>query len=296
MPACDQATSDANRDQAHQINVIRANAGKPTIAYAKVAVAIVSIAPGAQSFDATGENITPGDIVFTTAGEDNRRHRFRLPKNQVWLECPSTATAQGAAGVLYISLAGLGVLSEDAPKVRIAGATPESNGLPLLFYKWPDPGPDGTTRPLKIWPTSIMVFGYAFDDPEFHFGVVDLLDGSHAGFEQTIDLDRGAEIQLNLTEIGFGRFQAGGIYGPAVENALRLIQTAFHDDVEARAAAWKLVALTRKYLDTHQPRDDREKALHGKLGNEIGIALDSMKAPPVMQFAGGPAQAAAADR
>lgn len=277
MAACSEATSEANRMRAHQINEARVAAGKPPIRYAKVNVTIVSAAPGAPTFDATGENTTPGEIVFTTAGEDNRRHRFRLAKNLAWLECPSTATAAGADGDLYISRAGLNVRSEDAPATRIAGSTPDGSGNPLLSLKWPDTGPEEPTRPLKIWPTSITVLGYAFDDPDFHFGAVDLMDGSLAGFEQAIDLDRGTEIQLNLTESGLGRFQAGGLPGPAVERALQLINSPFDDDIEARAAAWGLIARTRKFLDTHQPRNDHEKSVHDKLGRDIGVALDSLK-------------------
>jgi hypothetical protein len=277
MPACDTTTSEANRARAHQINQLREHSKKPTIHYAKVAATIASVAPGAQSFDGTGENTTPGDIVFTTAGEDNQRHQFRMARKLVWLECPSTAASPKESGVLYISEVGLNVVSEDSPPSRIAGSTPDSHGHLLLSLKWPDPGPEETTSPLRIWPTSILVAGYAFNDPLFHSASVELLDGSLAGFEQTIDFSRGTEIQLNLTQLGLVKFQAAGVNVKALLHALKLVATKFNNDTQDRAAAWMLIARTQLYLETYTPQDHSELALKSKLKQDIHLALDGLK-------------------
>jgi hypothetical protein len=242
MATCTQNDIDNGTNQAKQRNDDLTAAGKPRIMYAAVSVTI--------------EQFTADTIVLKTRGEDNNDHQYRIPLSQVWTGCPSTAKAAGDVGDLLISKQGLETKSNDLAKVRISGSTPDASGNTLLLIKWPDSGPVTKFTPLNIWPTSIVVKGYAIDDPEFHAGSVELLDGAVAGFYQAIQLTHGAEITLQLTDAGLGAFQMSGFDMVALQRAVDLVKSPFHDDARERAEAWKLIARCRKFLDWSQARGD----------------------------------------
>jgi hypothetical protein len=251
MPACTKADCDHNQQRAAKINRTRQKKRKSLLAYGAVNVTIVDVVTGSMTFTSDGDNITTGDITFTTAGEDGLKHTYQIARNLIWSECPSTAQNAGESGELYISREGLDAAGTNAG-VRIYGTTPDAFSGTVLPIKWPDPGEDPDPPvPVGIWPTSIIVNGFALDDPEFT-GEVDLLDADAAGFHQTIQFDRGIGITVNLTGIGRGQFGLGLISektgGAELKRALELIATPFNDDEEARAQAWRLIVNWRRYL------------------------------------------------
>lgn len=252
MPACTNPDRNNNQQRAAEINRTRQKKGKTLLAYGAVNVTIVDVASGSMTFTSDGDNVTAGNITFTTAGEDGLQHTYQIARNLIWSECPSTAQNAGESGELYISREGLDAAGKSA-SMRIYGTTPDAFGDTLLLIKWPDPGAAiDEPAPVGIWPTSIIVSGFALDDPEF-IGEVDLLDGAAAGFHQTIQLDHGVDIMLNLTGIGRGQFGLGPLSektgGAELKKALELVVTRFDDDEEARAQAWRLIANWRRYLD-----------------------------------------------
>lgn len=144
-------------------------------------------------------NRTQNRIQFTTRGEDDQDHPFTCALSEVWLECPSTAQRAGDHGQLKITAVGL------AAKSDRDGATPIKNVVSVEF-KWPDRGAAGDLlAPLEIWPTNIIVEGYANGDPAARTSV-SLLDHKLCGPKQTLHLDPANKITLSLTEAGFARF------------------------------------------------------------------------------------------
>jgi hypothetical protein len=237
----DEQVTQGTKSAIQRNDVLEANGGKDArIEHAKV--------------DVTIKKVTADAVILTTSAEDNIRREYQIERSLVWLDCPSQARKAGDVGFLYISRKGLAVTSNDADKVRIYGSTPDCNGNTLLKIKWPDSGGVEVTasvdvKPLSIWPTSIVVKGYAVDDPVFHHGTVELLDAHVAGFHQAIQLSRGADITLLLTPRGLGEFHMSGDHLHDLRRAVALVTSPFHDDAEARVEAWRVVARCQRYLD-----------------------------------------------
>lgn len=233
MQTCTVAESRKNQDREAAANKARHEAGQPIVDYAIVDVIVASI--------------DEATIAFTTTGEDGGKHLYKLPKTQVYLGCPTAVTAKGDRGALLISRTGLEAVSQDAHKVRIYGSTPDAKNHTKLSIKWPESGGVADeyrtkTTPLEIWPTSIVIRGYANDDPELNSGSVDLCDAELAGFLQSFQLDRGGPITLNLTHTGLGEFQVNPEAVNRLERALATVRSEYNGDARARASAWQLIA------------------------------------------------------
>ena len=180
---CDQATNEQNAQRAQQ--------ERPGVKFAPIAVTI--------------KQIDAGKIVFTTRGEDDAAHDFSVGPLDVWLECPSTAQQVGDRGVLYLSEAGGKATSLADGKTRIKGTTAPAGGLPTVSFKWPEAAGTEAVAPLPIWPTRIIIEGYAHGDPSLA-GAVTLLDLRQCDTSQLIRLDAGGMITLSLTKEGFAEF------------------------------------------------------------------------------------------
>jgi hypothetical protein len=265
MPTCNEEESRENRHAEKLKNDQRQANGKPRIVHGLVNVTVEANEPDA--------------LVFTTRGEDGNKHSYRLSKDLIYPKCPTTALEPRERGTLVISKKGLEVQSNDSDMTRIYGTTPDANGQTLLEIKWPDPGLAATIQELSIWPTSIIVAGYALDDPDLHSGEVDLLDGNLADFQQNISVDHGSEIKLRLTPIGLGAFNMAGMDEQSLRHALSFVKTnKVHrgisaGDLQERARCWDLIARWKRFLQRHEPRDDAEKQRQQQLLKEIDETL-----------------------
>jgi hypothetical protein len=175
--------------EVNQRNAERAKKERPGVKFGSVDVTYVA---------SDGETIT-----FETRGTDEQNHSFTLPWSAVWSECPSTVAKENPRGKIYLSREGLKVEASGAPGVRIKGSVPDDN--PAILIKWPDSGAIGPRAPLEIWPTNVVVTGYAHGDPELE-GTVSLMDLSLCDLAQDIQLDNGGMITLSLTAAGFAAF------------------------------------------------------------------------------------------
>lgn len=160
---------------------------------------------GAVAVTVTSQDEAQKTITIETRGTDEQNHEFTLPLDEVWTECPSTVgkSDEDRHGKLYISKEGLKTEATGAPGVRIKGSVPETN--PAILIKWPDSGAAEPHALLQIWPTDIVVTGYAFGNPDYQ-GQVSLMDLSAADLQQDIQFDNGGMITLSLTAAGFAAF------------------------------------------------------------------------------------------
>jgi hypothetical protein len=167
--------------------------------------------PGVR-FAAIDVSITKMDAVsvwFTTRGTDDNPHPYSCRKSDVWMECPSTAQGPGERGSLMLSSAALSAKSLKDGTTRIKGTIPDHTGKVQVNVKWPDNAGDAEpVAPLEIWPTKIIIEGYAHDDKAFQ-GTISLLDPSECSSSQAILLDSSGTITLMLTDDGFRRFSLG---------------------------------------------------------------------------------------
>ena len=252
MGSCSTTDIKANVDKAIKMNVDRVAAGKAKLLYAAV--------------DVTIKGEAAGKLEFTTTGEDSKVHTYSFPLTDeyCWLACPSTAVKAGDTGSLLISNVGLGLGATDNG-VRIYGCTPDAQGQTLLRVKWPDDGADDTITSVDIWPTSVVVSGYANGDPSQYSGSVELLDGSLAALRQTITFDLGAKITLALTPDGMAQFQLPS--QADAESALKLLGRPYDNDARERGRAWAVLHswLSSASASAHQVQNSAalEKILAG---------------------------------
>jgi uncharacterized membrane protein YgcG len=204
-------------------------------------------------FAAVDVSITKADDVsiwFTTRGTDDNPHPYTCRQADVWLECPSTARAPGDRGSLLLSSTALAAKSLKDGTTRIKGTIPDLTGKIQINVKWPDNAGDAEpVASLEIWPTKIIIEGYAHDDRTFQ-GRISLLDPNECASSQAIILDSSRPITLSLTEEGFHRFSLplpnSGSGDPPDEGTEAPVGTGFDGGGSAAAgggasALWELV-------------------------------------------------------
>jgi hypothetical protein len=156
----------------------------------------------------------------------------------IWVDCPSSLPASlttppvvGDKGDLY--------LSESYIRNKSIYGTP----------KWPGSLPAVMpTKPVSVWPTKVVVYGYELEDGRLAYGSVNLLSSRHAatiqdgplvptGPAQQILLN-GDAVTLQLTSMGFN--EAFGLKFPSLASAVATIKEGA--DPYAIADAWMTIA------------------------------------------------------
>lgn len=210
---------------------------RPGKLYAKISVVVTSVTTTGSAttvaFSAKSWNPmagAPGPAILTTVSWDETNE-------DIWIQCPSTLPdppASGNTGILYLEQA---LLVPDANGNVISG-TP----------KWPNALPATPTKSLAVWPTSVIVEGYAILNGEVYTetGSVDLLDptealtveNSNPGTPpQQLALD-GRAVTLSLTPNGYS--DGFGLAFPTLTRAVETIKKGA--GARAMANAWRTIA------------------------------------------------------
>ena len=222
--------------------------------YARVSVAVTSVTTDPSSvtvtFSAKSKNATTGDpgvpdSIATTVNWDETNE-------DIWIQCPSTLPnppAVGDTGTLYLEKALL--------------ATRDANGNVIQGTpKWPNALPAIPTRSLTVWPTSVIVEGYAILGGELYPGSVDLLDPTEALTiqdsnpaattpPQRLALD-GRAVTLSLTPNGFSDGCGLAFSISSLTSAVETIKRGA--SARAMAHAWRTIA---RWGDVLEARPDR---------------------------------------
>lgn len=98
-----------------------------------------------------------------------------------------------------ITREGLETVSSDDGKTKLKDRV-------QVQLKWPDSGrAAGRRAAVEIWPTDIVVRGYAYGDPA-HAGEVSLLDLVRCGTQQLLQVEPSRPLTLSLTRDGLAAF------------------------------------------------------------------------------------------